>query len=45
MGEHGRKWAGERFGFSKYIDGLEDLFSRVTQASAPAVTRVACNAA
>jgi len=29
MGEHGREWAGERFGFAKYIDGLEELFTRV----------------
>jgi glycosyltransferase involved in cell wall biosynthesis len=29
MGEHGRQWVGERFGFPKYISGLEDLFTRV----------------
>jgi glycosyltransferase involved in cell wall biosynthesis len=29
MGEHGRQWAGERFGFPRYMDGLEDLFARV----------------
>lgn len=29
MGVHGRQWAGERFGFPKYISGLEDLFSRL----------------
>lgn len=29
MGAHGRQWVGERFGFSKYINGLEDLFRRV----------------
>ena len=29
MGVHGRQWVGERFGFPKYIGGLEDLFQRV----------------
>lgn len=29
MGAHGRQWVGERFGFPKYIGGLEDLFSRI----------------
>jgi len=29
MGEHGRQWVGERFGFPKYITGLEKLFARV----------------
>jgi glycosyltransferase involved in cell wall biosynthesis len=29
MGEHGRQWVGERFGFPQYIDGLEGLFARV----------------
>src|ERR1043166_835470 len=29
MGVHGRQWAGERFGFPKYISGLEELFTRV----------------
>jgi glycosyltransferase involved in cell wall biosynthesis len=33
MGEHGRQWVGERFGFPKYISGLEDLFARVAPAS------------
>src|SRR4051812_20656203 len=33
MGEHGRQWVGERFGFPKYINGLEDLFTRVTGVS------------
>jgi glycosyltransferase involved in cell wall biosynthesis len=33
MGEHGRQWVGERFGFPKYISGLEDLFSRVVHGS------------
>lgn len=37
MGEHGRQWVGERFGFPKYISGLEDLFTRLaTAAAAPA---------
>jgi glycosyltransferase involved in cell wall biosynthesis len=35
MGEHGRQWVGERFGFPKYISGLEELFSRVA-TGAPA---------
>ncbi|HVU33648.1 MAG TPA: glycosyltransferase family 4 protein [Opitutaceae bacterium] len=35
MGEHGRQWVGERFGFPKYIGGLEDLFHRVTGAGRP----------
>jgi glycosyltransferase involved in cell wall biosynthesis len=29
MGERGRKHVAERFGFSNYISGLEDLFERV----------------
>lgn len=29
MGARARDWAAERFGFAKYIDGLEDLFARV----------------
>jgi glycosyltransferase involved in cell wall biosynthesis len=29
LGAHGRQWVAERFGFPKYIDGLEDLFARV----------------
>lgn len=37
LGEHGRQWVGERFGFSKYINGLEDLFSRIS-ATATAVS-------
>jgi glycosyltransferase involved in cell wall biosynthesis len=36
MGEHGRAWVAERFGFTKYINGLEDLFARVSHASTPA---------
>lgn len=35
MGAHGRQWVGERFGFPKYISGLEELFART---SAPAAT-------
>ncbi len=31
MGEHGRQWVGERFGFPKYISGLEDLFARIAR--------------
>jgi glycosyltransferase involved in cell wall biosynthesis len=34
MGAHGRQWVGERFGFPKYISGLEDLFARVSQSAA-----------
>jgi glycosyltransferase involved in cell wall biosynthesis len=41
MGRQGRKWAGERFGFPLYINGLEDLFHRVRQAAAPAPVPVA----
>lgn len=45
MGVHGREWVAERFAFSKYIAGLEDLFGRVhasarRHASAPAPTPV-----
>lgn len=36
MGEHGRQWVGERFGFPKYISGLENLFARVSGAEVPA---------
>lgn len=36
LGEHGRQWVGERFGFPKYISGLEDLFARLS-APAPVV--------
>jgi glycosyltransferase involved in cell wall biosynthesis len=38
MGEHGRQWVGERFGFSKYINGLEDLFARVGVRSTRSVS-------
>jgi glycosyltransferase involved in cell wall biosynthesis len=33
MGAHGRQWVGERFGFPKYVSGLEDLFRRVSGAT------------
>jgi glycosyltransferase involved in cell wall biosynthesis len=33
LGEHGRQWVGERFGFPKYIGGLEELFARIGAAS------------
>lgn len=36
MGEHGRQWVGERFGFPKYISGLEELFQRVGGVTAGA---------
>ncbi|HVS52565.1 MAG TPA: glycosyltransferase family 4 protein [Opitutaceae bacterium] len=37
MGAHGRQWVGERFGFPKYISGLEDLFRRLSaEADTPA---------
>lgn len=38
MGEHGRQWVGERFGFPKYISGLEALFARVAGQREPAAT-------
>lgn len=41
MGEHGRQWVGERFGFPKYISGLENLFSRVSGAEVSAATPAA----
>jgi glycosyltransferase involved in cell wall biosynthesis len=45
MGEHGRQWVGERFGFPKYISGLEDLFNRVVQGrTAESITRTGENA-
>lgn len=34
MGEHGRQWVRERFGFPKYVTGLEKLFNRVAGQSA-----------
>lgn len=40
MGEHGRRWVGERFGFPKYIDGLEDLFARVSRPFSQPAARV-----
>jgi glycosyltransferase involved in cell wall biosynthesis len=45
LGEHGRQWAGERFGFPQYISGLEDLFHRVTAESSPAAPRACASAA
>lgn len=50
MGAHGRQWVGERFGFPKYISGLEELFSRVgagtaSSASVPAATLAPASAA
>lgn len=36
LGAHGRQWAGERFGFATYLDGLEDLFARLTPGRIPA---------
>ncbi len=35
MGQHGRSWVGERFGFPKYVNGLEDLFTRVSNLAQP----------
>ena len=40
LGENGRHWVGERFGFPKYISGLEGLFGNVAQASVPAAETV-----
>ncbi len=36
MGVHGRQWVGERFGFPKYISGLEELFARASGKTLPA---------
>ena len=36
LGENGRVLAHERFNFSSYIDGLEDLFTRTAAAPSPA---------
>jgi glycosyltransferase involved in cell wall biosynthesis len=44
MGERGRQWAGERFGFPNYINGLEDLFGRVA-GGAPDPAHAAATAA
>lgn len=33
LGENGRRLAGERFNFSTYIDGLENLFARAAEGS------------
>jgi glycosyltransferase involved in cell wall biosynthesis len=49
MGENGRQWIGERFGFPEYISGLEDLFRRVitpaSSAMLPDTTRPRAHAA
>jgi glycosyltransferase involved in cell wall biosynthesis len=41
MGAHGRQWVGERFNFTGYIDGLEDLFSRIAQVGTASIARTA----
>jgi glycosyltransferase involved in cell wall biosynthesis len=41
LGERGRLWAEERFGFSRYIDGLEDLFARLAPPGASAAPAAA----
>lgn len=38
LGEHGRQWVGERFGFSQYISGLEKLFAASAAVPLPAYT-------
>jgi hypothetical protein len=49
MGDNGRQWVGERFGFPEYISGLEDLFRRVITPASPAIlpgaTRACAHAA
>lgn len=35
MGERGRQWVGERFGFASYVSGLEGLFERVARPAPP----------
>lgn len=35
MGEHGRRWVTERYGFARYVSGLEDLFARVAGRPVP----------
>jgi glycosyltransferase involved in cell wall biosynthesis len=45
MGENGRQWVGERFGFPEYISGLEELFRRVITSASPAITRACAHAA
>lgn len=37
MGANGRRWADERFNFSRYISGLEDLFARVSASQSIAM--------
>ncbi len=41
MGVHGRQWAGERFGFPKYISGLEELFARIASPSSTVASSLA----
>jgi glycosyltransferase involved in cell wall biosynthesis len=38
LGEQGRALAAERFNFSRYVDGIEDLFGRMTAAETGRVT-------
>jgi glycosyltransferase involved in cell wall biosynthesis len=45
MGEHGREWVSERFGFPKYIGGLEKLFARVAGKPAPVAATAGANPA
>lgn len=40
LGENGRRLADERFNFSRYVDGLENLFARTATASVPAALSV-----
>jgi glycosyltransferase involved in cell wall biosynthesis len=35
LGENGRRLAGERFNFARYIDGLEHLFARTASQASP----------
>ncbi|HSY16742.1 MAG TPA: glycosyltransferase family 4 protein, partial [Candidatus Acidoferrales bacterium] len=37
LGEQGRQMVADKFGFSKYIDGLEKLFARVASEAHPAI--------
>ena len=42
LGEHGRQLADQRFNFSRYLDGLEDLFRRTATVPAhPTLQRAA----
>lgn len=45
LGQQGRQWVGERFGFPAYIRGLEDLFLRVRPSPTPSITPLAAVAA